>query len=97
MCPSLSSIGLLLRSHKHQLINTKFHFSLGGNVALKYLGELEDEVKSRGIYGAAVACVPFDPVASHYKLDGIEFNRIVYSGNFLATLKAKVTFLEVMN
>lgn len=66
----------------HQRIpKQKFYlcgFSLGGNVALKYLGELGDEAQSRGVYGAAVCCVPFDPVASQGKLD-VGFNRIMYS------------------
>ena len=63
-------------------------FSLGGNVALKFLGELGDKAAERGIVGAAVTCVPFDPVASQGKLDqGI--NRVLYSENFLATLKRK--------
>ena len=44
-------------------------FSLGGNVCLKFLGELSDTAQDRNICGAAVTCVPFDPVASHYKLD----------------------------
>ena len=35
-------------------------FSLGGNVALKYLGELGGKARGENIFGAAVACVPFD-------------------------------------
>lgn len=55
-------------------------FSLGGNVVLKFLGELGDQaITERGIYGAAVTCVPFDPVASQGKLDTNGFNRAVYS------------------
>ena len=67
-------------------------FSLGGNVALKYLGELGESAKAENIGGAAVACVPFDPVQSHYKLDIPWFSRVVYSGNFLATLKKKAEY-----
>ena len=63
-------------------------FSLGGNVCLKFLGELGDAAAERGIAGAAVTCVPFDPIASQGKLD-VGFNRVVYSGNFLSTLKKK--------
>ena len=64
-------------------------FSLGGNVCLKFLGELGELAEERNIFGSVVSCVPFDPVASHYKLDSPGFNRIVYSGNFLKTLKEK--------
>jgi predicted alpha/beta-fold hydrolase len=39
-------------------------FSLGGNVILKFLGELGEEARNKNILGAAVTCVPFDPVAS---------------------------------
>jgi len=53
-------------------------FSLGGNVTLKFLGELGTEAESRGIYGAAVTCVPFDLTQSQKKLD-VGFNRAVYS------------------
>lgn len=67
-------------------------FSLGGNVALKYLGELGEKARGENIFGAAVACVPFDPVQSHYKLDAPGFSRVVYSGNFLATLKKKAEY-----
>ena len=63
-------------------------FSLGGNVILKFLGELEAKAIDRNIFGAAVTCVPFDPVASQYKLDQ-GFNRAVYSMNFLRTLIKK--------
>ena len=80
---------------KEQYPNKKIYlsgFSLGGNVALKYLGELGEKAEAENIGGAAVACVPFDPVQSHYKLDAPGFSRIVYSGNFLATLKKKAEY-----
>lgn len=65
-------------------------FSLGGNVILKYLGELNSGAwETRNIFGAAVSCVPFDPVATQKKTDGVAFNRIVYAQNFLRSLKAK--------
>lgn len=64
-------------------------FSLGGNVCLKFLGELGFDADTRNIRGAVVCSVPFDPVASQHKLDDQGFNRIVYSGNFLATLRQK--------
>ena len=63
-------------------------FSLGGNVCLKFLGELGEAAPARAIAGCAVTCVPFDPVASQGKLDK-GLNRILYSENFLATLKLK--------
>jgi len=64
-------------------------FSLGGNVILKCLGELGDEAARLGVEGAAVACVPFDAVRSSGKIDAPGFNRLVYAGNFLSTLKGK--------
>lgn len=63
-------------------------FSLGGNVILKCLGELGDSAAVLNIKGAAVTCVPFDPAACQRKLD-VGFNRVVYSENFLRTLKQK--------
>jgi len=79
----------------HQLVTTlherfpnkRFYmagFSLGGNVSLKFLGELGSTAESRGIYGAAVTCVPFDLTQSQKKLD-VGFNRAVYSMVRLAT------------
>jgi predicted alpha/beta-fold hydrolase len=53
-------------------------FSLGGNVILKFLGELGERAWARGIRGSAVTCVPFDPVEGHKKLES-GFNRAVYS------------------
>lgn len=54
-------------------------FSLGGNVSLKLLGELGMVAGAEmNLLGAAVACVPFDPIASQGKLDQ-GFNRAVYS------------------
>jgi len=65
-------------------------FSLGGNVILKYLGELGDAAAAtRNICGAAVTCVPFDCTATQKKVDGGLFNRLVYAGNFLKSLKRK--------
>ena len=54
-------------------------FSLGGNVSLKLLGELGSAARTEmNLLGAAVTCVPFDPIASQGKLDK-GFNRAVYS------------------
>jgi predicted alpha/beta-fold hydrolase len=64
-------------------------FSLGGNVILKLLGELGDQAACRnGIVGAAVTCVPFRPEDAEPLL-GAGFNKAVYSGNFLRSLKPK--------
>ena len=63
-------------------------FSLGGNVVLKCLGELQEEAIKLGVSGAAVACVPFDAVRSSKKIDS-GFNGAVYAANFLSTLKPK--------
>uniref|UniRef100_A0A7S1UAU7 AB hydrolase-1 domain-containing protein n=1 Tax=Phaeomonas parva TaxID=124430 RepID=A0A7S1UAU7_9STRA len=68
-------------------------FSLGGNVCLKLLGEMGDgsapEWDGVRIRGAAVNCVPFDPAACSPLLSEDNFNRLVYSGNFLKTLVPK--------
>jgi hypothetical protein len=53
-------------------------FSLGGNVILKFLGELGSDAHERNIRGAGVFCVPFDPVQCQKKIDS-GFNRAVYS------------------
>ena len=64
-------------------------FSLGGNVVLKLLGELgASAATENGIVGAAVTCVPFKP-ADCAPLLSEGFNRVVYSGNFLKSLKPK--------
>lgn len=63
-------------------------FSLGANVVLKYLGELSDTAHNYHIRGAAVMCVPFDPEACQKMIDK-GFSKLVYTGNFLNTLKKK--------
>jgi len=63
-------------------------FSLGGNVCLKFLGELGSKCKERNIYGATTMSVPFDLVQSGGKIDQ-GFNRAIYAENFLSTLKVK--------
>jgi predicted alpha/beta-fold hydrolase len=63
-------------------------FSLGGNVALKYLGELGEEALRINVHGGVATCVPFDPAGCQGKIDK-GFNRAVYSMNFLKTLKTK--------
>ena len=70
-----------------QLLNARYPrkkiylsgFSLGGNVVLKFLGEMrEGAMDSLNIAGAVATCVPFDPVACQSKIDK-GFNRAVYS------------------
>ena len=64
-------------------------FSLGGNVSLKFLGELGDKaVMDRNIQGAVTMSVPFDLVESGAKIDK-GFNKVIYAGNFLRTLIKK--------
>ena len=54
----------------------------------KFVGELGDGARDRGVYGAAVANVPFVPEDGEVLL-GRGFNKLVYSGNFLKSLKPK--------
>jgi predicted alpha/beta-fold hydrolase len=62
--------------------------SLGGNVALKWLGELGERAPSE--VGAAVAIsTPFDLAACASVLNR-GFNRAVYTAIFLRTMKAKI-------
>jgi len=69
-------------------------FSLGGNVILKFLGELGNQAKAKNIFGGVAACVPFDPVASQGKLDQ-GFNRAVYSEvkNHLYSTSIRISFI----
>ena len=61
---------------------------MGGNVALKFLGELGESALHENVYGGVAVCVPFDPVASQDKL-AKGFNKAVYASNLLRTLKKK--------
>ena len=70
-------------------------FSLGGNVILKYLGEQGDEAWRKNIRGAAVTCVPFDPVASQGKIDqGI--NRLIYSKVIMIFITSRLLLLPLI-
>lgn len=62
--------------------------SLGGNVALKWLGE-QGEAAPAGVVGAVGISTPFDLSACAAVLDR-GFNRSVYTRSFLRTMKAKV-------
>jgi predicted alpha/beta-fold hydrolase len=55
----------------------------------KLLGELGDDARDLGICGGAVACVPMNALQCQPQLDTNSFNRKVYSGNFLKSLKPK--------
>ena len=62
--------------------------SLGGNVALKWLGE-QGEAAPPAVVGAATISTPFDLTACATVLDR-GFNRAVYTWSFLRTMKAKI-------
>lgn len=62
--------------------------SLGGNVALKWLGE-QGEAAPAAVVGAAAISTPFDLNACAAVLDR-GFNRAVYTWSFLRTMKAKI-------
>jgi uncharacterized protein len=62
--------------------------SLGGNVALKWLGERGDGVPDE-VAAAVAISVPFDLAACAAALDrGV--NRLLYTAHFLRTMKAKI-------
>ena len=62
--------------------------SLGGNVLLKWLGEAQADVP-RAVGGAVAISVPFNLATCAATLDR-GFSRLVYTANFLATMRAKV-------
>jgi len=62
--------------------------SLGGNVALKWLGERGDAAPAE-IRAAAAISTPFDLAACARVLDR-GFNRAIYTESFLRTMKAKI-------
>ena len=62
--------------------------SLGGNVALKWLGE-QGEAAPAAAVGAVAISTPFDLTACAEVLDR-GFNRAVYTRSFLRTMKAKI-------
>ena len=68
-------------------------YSLGANVVIKCLGELGEAAYSLyNVHGAAVTGAPFDAERNVKYLDAPGFNRVVYSGNFLKSLKKKVQY-----
>jgi predicted alpha/beta-fold hydrolase len=62
--------------------------SLGGNVALKWLGE-QGEAAPVEVRAAAAISTPFDLAACAQVLDR-GFNRAIYTESFLRTMKAKI-------
>jgi len=69
-------------------------FSLGANIAMKLLGDLSmDAVDKYNIRGAAVSGAPFSLEFHWRQLIDIEFNRIVYAGNVLKSMKKKVQYI----
>jgi predicted alpha/beta-fold hydrolase len=62
--------------------------SLGGNVLLKWLGEV-GETAHRELMGAVGISVPFDVAACARVLDR-GLHRLVYAHNFLRTMRSKV-------
>ncbi|HKW93862.1 MAG TPA: alpha/beta fold hydrolase, partial [Methylomirabilota bacterium] len=62
--------------------------SLGGNVALKWLGE-RGEAAPPAVAAAVAISTPFDLAACASVLDR-GFNRAVYTESFLRTMKAKI-------
>jgi predicted alpha/beta-fold hydrolase len=62
--------------------------SLGGNVALKWLGEQGDRAPSE-VAAAAAISTPFDLAACARVLDG-GLNRALYTESFLRTMRAKI-------
>ncbi|MFV1995202.1 MAG: YheT family hydrolase [Verrucomicrobiales bacterium] len=62
-------------------------FSLGGNMTLKYLGDLGDEADSR-LCGAVAFSVPCDLASSAEKLAG--FSQRLYMRRFLKGLRGKI-------
>lgn len=63
-------------------------FSLGGNLTLKYLGELGEDAPPKGVRGGAVFSVPCDLGASSDRIASPE-NRF-YMRRFLQDLKGKI-------
>lgn len=69
-------------------------FSLGANVALKLLGDLSmDAVDKYNIQGAAVSGAPFSLHHHWRQLIDYDFNRIVYAGSVLRSMKKKVQYI----
>lgn len=69
-------------------------FSLGANVAMKLLGDLSmDAVDKYNIRGAAVSGAPFHLQWHYRQLIDYDFNRIVYAGSVLKSMKKKLDYI----
>lgn len=69
-------------------------FSLGTNIVMRCLGELGlDAAEKYNIRGAALLGVPFELEPHYRKLIDDPFNRIVYAGTILKSMKSKVNYL----
>jgi len=69
-------------------------FSLGANIVMKCIGELSiDAVEKYNIKGAAVTAAPFHLRPHHRRLIDEPFQRIVYAGSILNSMKNKVDYI----
>lgn len=69
-------------------------FSLGANIVMKCLGELSmDAVTKYNIRGAAVTAAPFHLRPHHRRLIDEPFQRNVYAGSMLKSMKSKLDYL----
>jgi predicted alpha/beta-fold hydrolase len=68
---------------------------MGGNVVLKFLGELGTKAVEKNIRGAAACCVPFDPIKSQEKLDSgigrLTYAKVSYGWNLISELSGIVS------
>ena len=65
-------------------------FSLGGNMMIKALGELQETaVDKYNIRGAAVFCAPLNAERHYKRLYAPGINRSIYTGSLLKTMKQK--------
>eukprot|EP00554_Chaetoceros_debilis_P006274 CAMPEP_0194078144 /NCGR_PEP_ID=MMETSP0149-20130528/4614_1 /TAXON_ID=122233 /ORGANISM="Chaetoceros debilis, Strain MM31A-1" /LENGTH=473 /DNA_ID=CAMNT_0038759343 /DNA_START=79 /DNA_END=1500 /DNA_ORIENTATION=- len=69
-------------------------FSLGSNVVMKCIGDLGIEaVEKFNIRGAAVSGAPFTLMWHYRQLVDDKFNKAIYAGNLLKSMKSKVDYL----
>ena len=86
-----AEVGFLLKTVRDRIPHARWHavgVSLGGNALLKYLGEHHED--TTWLTACAGVSVPLDLVACGKTLSTGFFNRKVYTGHFLKTLKHKV-------
>jgi predicted alpha/beta-fold hydrolase len=69
-------------------------FSLGSNVVMKCIGDLGiDAVEKFNIRGAAVSGAPFTLMWHYRQLVDDTFNKAIYAGHLLKSMKTKVEYL----